>query len=102
MEDLKGGQAGVNFAHQTLHEDDITEADAEVGEETGKGHEIIEVVELHGIAKIEGEVAQVGAFVTQLLQHRDGNQVAVQLQVAQSLSRALVDEVEEVLHCWNL
>ncbi len=102
MENFQWRQAGIDFPHQALHKDDITQADTEVGEQPGERHQVVEVVQLHGVAEVEGEESKVGAFVAEFFEHGDGDEVARQLEVTQALTGALVDEVQEILNIWHL
>ena len=60
MQDFQRREMLVNLSHEPLHEDDLGKADGQVAEIAWKGVHVVEIVQLHGVGKVQRQVLQIG------------------------------------------
>lgn len=63
MEDLQAVDEVVDFPHETFHEDDLRQTDAQVLQFSREGVQLAEIVQLHGGGEIQQHMSQVRTFV---------------------------------------
>ena len=95
MKNFQCGQTLINFPHEAFHEDDFRQADGQASEAARKRVHIVEVMQLHGVRKVEGEIFQIGAAVCDLVKNGRGDEFGGEFDVSKSTGESDADDTHE-------
>lgn len=95
MEHLDRRETLVDLSHEPLHEDHLGKAYGQVPQVARKRIQVVEVVQLHGVRKVQNQILQVRTAIGDLVEYGRSDQLCGQLEVLQGTSESNADDAHE-------